>query len=245
MTVVMDGYDSIAFARRFMENFCAATATHKDIKFILEKAGMPQLGMCAGISIAKPHFPFSQSYSLAEGLMKNAKQVKTQYGPDSIALDFHILYDSIATSISDIRSKLKIKDRILTEKPYVIHEGKARDGTKLNEEWAESHKFEKFKLAVEALAVEAVKKLPSSQAHGVRDNLFSEMLSTQEAEWEFLLHTYSDFAAEWEKVQKDRLLYSTIEVKNKEGVSKYHCTCYLDALEAMKFWKDSEGGAKK
>ena len=237
LTVVMDGYESIEFAERFMENFCSMTATHEDTKPILESANLPQLGMCAGISIAKPHFPFSQSYSMAEGLMKNAKQVKTQYGPDSIALDFHILYDSVSTSISDIRSRLNIRDRTLTEKPYVIHEGKAREGTKLSEEWAESHKFAKF-----ALAAEAVKKLPSSQAHGVRDALFSEMRETQEAEWAFLLSSYPDFAKAWEKVQNDSGLYVAID--GKEGKPEYR-TCYLDALEAMKFWQDREGGAKK
>ena len=46
--------------------------------------------MCAGISIAKPHFPFSQSYHMAEELMQNTKEVKKQFGKDYISLDFHI-----------------------------------------------------------------------------------------------------------------------------------------------------------
>ena len=239
LTVVMDGYESLNFVQLFMRAFCEKTATHPDTKPILESANLPQLGMCAGISIAKPHFPFSQSYSLAESLMKNAKQVKTQYGPDSIALDFHILYDSISTSISDIRDRLKLDDRTLTEKPYVVHEGTAREGTALTEEWRVSHKFMKFEKAVEAVNVG---NLPSSQAHGVRDALFSEKRETQEAEWAFLLSSYPEFAKEWEKVQQDRRLYVPIA---GEGREPEYRTCYLDALEAMKFWKDREGGAGK
>ena len=128
---VMDGYKGIDFTRTFMEKFCEKTQEHEAVWPILEKAELPRLGMCAGISIAKPHFPFSQSYHMAEELMQNAKEVKKQFGKDSIALDFHILYDSVATSVSDIRKSLSIREeqdgvpqeRRLTAKPCVVSRG--------------------------------------------------------------------------------------------------------------------------
>ena len=232
LTVAMDGYDSIDFVYSFMNKFCSMTAEHPDTRHILESANMPQLGMCAGISIAKPHFPFYQSYHMAEELMNNAKLVKTKFGPDSIAVDFHILYDSISSSISDIRDKLKLEGRTLTEKPYVILEGNTATAPE-DAEWRLSHKFWKFKVAVNA-----VKELPSSQAHAVRDALFTEKRETQESEWQFLLSSYPKFAEEWKKVQAGSKLYNNIS--NTDFV-----TCYLDALEAMKFWKDMEKGEQQ
>lgn len=215
LTVVMDGYESLRFAELFMRNFCEATQDYPNTKVILQAAGMNRLGMCAGISIAKPHFPFSQSYKLAEELMKSAKLVKKQYGPEAIAMDFHILYDSVVSSLSDIREKLKIDDRILTQKPFVVYP-----------EWSVSHDFAKFEAAVKA-----IKNLPSSQAHQVRESLFSEFRETQEAEWKFLLDTYPEVS--WGDVNDDSKLYAEI------GEGK-HSTVFLDALEMKKFLDDKE-----
>ena len=245
LTVVMDGKRSFEFAQRFMVEFCERTASDPATQPILRCAGLDRLGMCAGISIAKPHFPFSQSYRLAEGLMSNAKQVKDQYGKGSIALDFHILYDSVSTSISDIRKRLEIKEggrtRILTAKPYVVQQGATwnRDkGIGPNEEWNKVHDYDQFDRAREAIT-----KLPSSQAHAVRDALFSELTDTQESEWIFLRDTYSrgkdNFRDAWEKVYQgeDRgHLYVKVEPERDY-------TYFLDALEALKFQegKRSEG----
>lgn len=260
LTAVMDGYKGIDFTRTFMEKFCKKTQDHEAVRPILEKAGLPRLGMCAGISIAKPHFPFSQSYHMAEELMQSAKEVKKQYGKDSIALDFHILYDSVATSVSDVRKSLTIREeqdgsrqeRHLTAKPCVVSRGsreKPDVAGKTDEEkaelerqheaWSRVHDFGAFRRAVDALVrVEAssTKPLfPSSQAHAVREYLFSEHLKTQEAEWAFLMNTYRDFAAEWRKVSEDSpSLYVDLEKNGKDGVF-HHYTHFLDALEAAKF----------
>ena len=227
LTVVMDGYESLTFVENFMTNFCKGTQENSDTKIILESSGIKSLGMCAGISIAKPHFPFSQSYNLAEELMKSAKRAKNQYGPDSIAVDFHILYDSVVSSLSDIRDKIIIDNRILTQKPYVISQGQTLPHA-ADYEWKISHDYNTFKRAVEA-----VKYLPSSQAHGVRDDLFAQQRETQEAEWQFLLTTYHEFKSVWENVQKDSRLYTRIED------DKYN-TVFLDALEMKKFLDDKE-----
>ena len=231
LTVVMDGYESLRFVEKFMINFCNGTQDNSDTKTILESSGIKRLGMCAGISIAKPHFPFSQSYSLAEELMKSAKRVKNQYGPDSIAMDFHILYDSVVSSLSDIRDKIIIDHRILTQKPYVISQGQTLAHA-ADYEWQFSHNYDTFKRAVEA-----VNCLPSSQAHGVRDDLFAQQRETQEAEWQFLLTTYPELKAAWECVQKDLSLYT----KNEDN--KYS-TIFLDALEMKKFLDDKEAQAE-
>ena len=261
LTVVMDGYRSLEFTKLFMEKFCDETARHPDTKDILKCAGLPQLGMCAGVSIVKPHFPFSQAYDLAEGLMNNAKQVKNQYGKDSIALDFHILYDSVSTSIADIRERLKIKEgnakgrtRILTAKPYVIRkseaqkkatEGKEEKDRRPVEEWEKVHDYKHFENARYAIA-----KLPSSQAHAVRDALFSELVDTQESEWEFLLSTYKreGFEEAWGKVKpdNDNQLYVNVgpdpDPNKKLGEREY--TYFLDALEALKFQDGKKDKAK-
>ncbi|MBR5946724.1 hypothetical protein IKZ80_06550 [bacterium] len=261
LTVVMDGYRSLEFTKVFMETFCKKTADHPDTKDILSHVPLPQLGMCAGISIAKPHFPFSQSYDLAEGLMSNAKQVKNQYGTDAIALDFHILYDSVSVSIADIRRRLEIKEggvtRVLTAKPYVVQKGvKYGPNTNANptEEWEKVHDYNQFVEAQKAVA-----KLPSSQAHAVREALFGELVKTQESEWDILLSTYrkEGFEAAWGEVYKEKeTLYGEKErgklyihvgpdpdPKKKLGKREY--TYFLDALEAMKFHADAKGGEKK
>ena len=226
LTVVMDGYESLKFAESFMINFCKATQEDIDTKTILECSGVKSLGMCAGISIAKPHFPFSQSYKLAEELMKSAKRAKNQYGADSIAVDFHILYDSVVYSMSDIRDKIIINNRVLTQKPYIIFQGQTLNHAP-DYEWQVSHNYDTFKKAVEA-----IKYLPSSQAHGVRDDIFSQQRETQEAEWQFLLTAYPEFKTMWENVDKNLNLYTNENDK--------FSTVFLDALEMKKFLDDKE-----
>ena len=243
LTVVMDGYSSLEFTKRFMIEFCDRTASDPDIQPILECAGLPQLGMCAGISIAKPHFPFSQSYHLAESLMNNAKQVKSQYGKDSIALDFHILYDSVSTSIADIRRRLMIGEegqtRVLTAKPYVVRKGEAwgNEGAGPNEEWREVHDYDQFDKAREAIA-----KLPLSQACNVRDALFAYLKDTQESEWAFMLSAYKKegFEEAWRKVKPDNgnQLYVQVGPDPENNLGNREYTYFLDALEALKFQKE-------
>ena len=43
-----------------------------------EAFGVKRLGICAGIAIIKPHYPFHQAYGLAENLLKSAKLVKSE-----------------------------------------------------------------------------------------------------------------------------------------------------------------------
>ena len=200
--------------------------------------------------------------------MKNAKQVKKIYGPDSIALDFHILYDSVSTSIGDIRDRLRIKEkgnagegdkvRMLTAKPYVIERGSKKleiDGDKWARdhkgEWEKVHDFTHFEGYVRALIGEIKdeqekveklpEKLPSSQAHAVRESLFSDLLNTQKSEWEFLLSTYREFKRAWRSVRQSDDLYIPVTITGEHAEEREY-TYFLDALEAMKFLE--EGGER-
>jgi len=255
LTAVMDGEKAIGFAKSFMREFSNQTAEHEDMREILNIAGFSRIGMCAGAAIIKPHFPFAQAYDLAEELTKNAKQVKKYSGSDSIALDFHILYDSVATSIRDIRAKLVIEDsdkkkRQLTAKPYVLNKGEATTDENISEQekndWLKIHDINRFKKAVKALGTKSDQKplLPSSQSHAVREDLFAEFRETQEAEWKYLLGKYEKFAVLWRKVTGNDTPYDDalyIEAKISEDAPD-HRTYFLDALEAVKF---ASAGNKK
>ena len=99
-------------------------------------------------------------------------------------------------------------------------------------EWQISHDYSKFKKAVEAL-----KSLPSSQAHGVRDDLFAQLRETQESEWQFLLSSYSGLNDAWKCVQEDLKLYTEINADE-------YSTVFLDALEMKKFLDDKGNQVK-
>lgn len=250
LTVVIDGYFALVFANKFMEIFCKETETHEAIKPILHAPDhdvISRLGMCAGVSITKAHFPFSQSYHLAEELMANAKEVKKHFGPDSIALDFHILYDSIGSTIKEIRKKLTIDTRRLTAKPYVVAKGQKESTENNKNEWVGIHDYDKFLRALAALDrgdnKDEANTLPYSQAHSVRESLFTEEMQTQEAEWAFLINTYKKFNEKWTSVSGKDSLYMTITQINTDQQNAAdpitHYTYFLDALEAAKFM---EGG---
>jgi hypothetical protein len=240
LTAVMDGAKAIEFTRKYMEKFSSRTAEHPAMKDILKKDGLSRLGMCAGLAIVKPHFPFAQAYDLAAELTKSAKKVKKPSGADAIALDFHVLYDSVAISIEDIREKLSIKDQRLTAKPYALSKGsgssedESEEGKRASQAWLELHDISRFDKAVCALGKrdsEGKRLLPSSQSHTVRGDLFAEARETQEVEWKFLLNKYPEFKNLWSKVADTDLLY------HKMQTDEYYMyfTYFLDALEAVEF----------
>lgn len=203
---------------------------------------LPQIGISAGISITKPHFPFHVSYDLAEELMRNAKEVKTRANFASSALDFHILYDSSASSISAIRKRFAKR----TAKPYVIEiAGKADDPG-----WATAHQFEVFQRAVAALMQEknGRKLLPSSQAHAVRESLFSEQelsdqdIQAQEDLWKILLAKYTKFSDAWKPVYPGANGNGTPPLYTKftdKGNNDAEFTVFLDAIETQTFYESA------
>jgi len=75
--------------------------------------GLPGLGegewltAAAGIAVVKPHYPFHAAYHLAEQLAHNAKQAKKPDWVEAVgrrsAYDFHVLHDSVASPLSELR----------------------------------------------------------------------------------------------------------------------------------------------
>ncbi len=134
MTVVCDGRAAIPFTRQFLIRFEEETGRTKDlspedqplyriIQAVANKAlGAPRLSSCAGISIVKPHYPFSGAYKIAEDLIQSAKEIKNiikhssdhPTNPDAAwpasALDFHIHYDTSGNELEHIRERLTLKE---------------------------------------------------------------------------------------------------------------------------------------
>jgi len=245
LTAIIDGRKALAFTEVFIKEFCKRTgdASHAEphrrclaeiVKNAERHLGAPRLGMAAGVCICKPHFPFSTAYSLAEQLMRNAKKVKTELNRASAAMDFHIMYDSSASTIDAIRDKLRIGDRILTGKPFVIDAVGNTEGNSPveHDEWFKKHDWVNFQRAVSALQAQNGRGralLPSSQAHAVREMLFRQDVPTQEAEWKLLLGKYEEFKKNW-GINGEWQLY-----RGGAGESTKY-TLFLDAIEAASFY---------
>lgn len=237
MTVIIDGKKALAFTCAYLKHFCSLSEKDENIKNVLKSPkayddlGAKRIGVSAGVSIAKPHFPFHASYSLAEELLKSAKTSKRRANPATSSLDFHILYDSTVRDLSIIRELLSRERMTLTAKPFVFE----RAGEPRDKEWADTHDYERFLKAVFALKSrekedEKTRALPSSQAHGFRNVLVSETREVCDAGWGALLDRYPRFAETWNK-----------EVPLFEDNTG--TTVFLDALEALDF--TAEPGQKE
>jgi hypothetical protein len=194
------------------------------------------LGICAGIAIIKPHYPFHQAYHLAEQLMQSAKKSK-EILPSLSALDYHVLYDSSGVDLDEIRGKFK---GFKVARPYIITpeetakdlvdkddkktvEQKSKDKTLI-----ENHHFSQLAGRVEAMGKEedGKRKIPNSQLHTLRERLH---LGTSEADAfaNTIKHRYPIF----EKLEP--LFFE------EKGESFTH---FLDAMEIAEFWKGFENG---
>lgn len=97
VTFVCDGRIGLTLATLFLKEFEKEAA---DIKL---------LTACAGISIAKSHYPFAPSYALSESLCGNAKKIvretKKQGNLEFSGLDWHIAASGLIGSIGEIRER--------------------------------------------------------------------------------------------------------------------------------------------
>jgi hypothetical protein len=215
-----------------------------------EKPSITRLGMCAGVAIVKPHYPFHQAYELAEQLLKSAKQVKkkVRHKPcdeevslPCSAIDFHVLYDSSGVRLEDIRQKLKVEDgSLLYAKPYVVTnvtENVFDDG------WLSRRTWDKLATRVKVMSdtEDDKRKLPNSQMHHIRESLHRGRLEA-EAEVDLLKQRYSSNDPQKDKgfgkllCDDDRLFFS--ERHTKDGVVlDVYATHFLDALDVVGFWK--------
>lgn len=89
------------------------------------------LKACAGISIAKTHYPFARSYELSEALCKEAKryakfssnQKRLELEANFSALDWHIAASGLSGSIQEIREReYKVSSGSLNMRPVRLEQ---------------------------------------------------------------------------------------------------------------------------
>jgi hypothetical protein len=258
LTILCDGQYALKFTHDFLTEFENQTSRSDIIKEVAQNAfGTPRLGICAGVAIIKPHYPFHQAYELAEQLLKSAKKVKenikhlrkTEKGTGEAiqlpcsALDFHILYDSAHSELSEIRDeKLKVADKTsLCAKPYVVTE--TLDGQD-NNDWLKYRRFEELRKRVEAMTEPANddvtrRALPSSKLHEIRQSLFRGK-DVADAEATLVKNRLSLHKKKSEDRSAKEIFEKEILIEEKTlfftdlGKSFTH---FLDAIEAVDFWK--------
>jgi hypothetical protein len=208
--------------------------------------GVPRLGICAGVAIVKAHFPFHQAYKLAEQLLKSAKDVKRRIKSKNkneqypcSALDYHILYDSTASRLEEIRDKMKSDNQAtwLYARPYVVSE--FSDATLEREiielTWCKNRRWSELDDCVAAMMAkddDNKRQLPNSQLHTLREALYLGKAET-DARTRLVNHRYDDkgFGKLLWEPKTETLFFP----ENDEG--KEHATHFLDALDIVEFRK--------
>ena len=265
LTVMCDGKDALRFTNKFLTAFEVETARidHEIFGDIISKVAgnaftPKRLSACAGVAIVKPHFPFSAAYDLAEGLITSAKRVKklvtdpnkkddkhpeikTPWPCSSI--DFHALYDSSSSELSEIRRKLRVDDDAtkLYARPYVVTcESLLQEGaTAANgREWALQHHWSKLQSCVEAILInddEGRRALPNSQLHDLRAALFLGRETTK-ARYALIRERYIDKGIK--KLEADDGKLFAEDLKPDDDDKSRHITYLLDAMDAANFWRE-------
>ena len=198
-----------------------------------------RLSACAGVSIVKPHFPFSVAYDLAESLIRTAKTVKQIVTLDNSAtpypcsaIDFNILYDSSVVDLDNIRDRLSIEDgnTQLYNRPYVVTSpSQLQPVSDDAKEWVEFHSWSKLCHQVQALKATddetGDRLLPTSQMHDLRNGLFQGRAAS-DAQIALIQKRYSNngFA---QLIESSGSLFA----QSLEG--PIHCTRFLDALDSL------------
>lgn len=234
LTVLCEGRSSLEFTHKFLQAFEAQTeqsiaelGDHQTIvRDIAHKTyGVGRLSACAGVAVIKSHFPFSVAYTLAEDLIKSAKQVKKLVPVPCSALDFHILYDTSNVSLENIRQKLIVdqKQTKLYGRPYVI-----TDVAKLPEiDWVEPRQWKHLQERLEKLKAkddDDRRLLPNSQMHDLRAGLFLGQ-APADARYKLIRDRYPDLRLL--AANKDSLFWqeTTDQIINVTG--------FLDAMDAL------------
>ncbi|TVQ16294.1 MAG: hypothetical protein EA367_20530 [Leptolyngbya sp. DLM2.Bin15] len=264
LTVVCDGHYALEFTREFLQAFEQQTKDHESIAPIAKAAfGVGRLSACAGVAIAKRHFPFSVAYSLAAELISSAKQVKQQItcpatnsileGPPfpCSAIDFHILYDTTGIDLEAIQAKLTPEAQTrLYNRPYIVSKLAQLEQAE-GFAWAQLHGWETLNQRVQWLKQgkalgdsrdqstphTADEKHPpplsSSQYHLLRDALFRGK-DAADAQYGLIRQRY-DLAKFAESQAGDSLFHTAAD-----DSGEVFATSFLDALEAMDFLKNDK-----
>ncbi len=254
MTIICDGQYAIKFTRDFLTKFVEETKKPK-IQDVFPKG--IDLGICAGIAIIKPHFPFHQAYDLAAELLQSAKKTK-QISTSLSAFDYHVLYDSSGTTLDEIRGKTPFVAR-----PYVVTDlekaksfvdadteenRKKTDAIKIDEKkWLENHHFSKLEKRVNTMKKtedddETKRKLPNSQMHILREGLFvaDTTLNTQkevDARAKLIAHRYETFKHLFADEKEETLFFDAVLFDKNDDEAQTKRTHFLDALDIVEFWK--------
>jgi hypothetical protein len=245
LTVICDGQYAIRFTLEFLRAFEIQTSLDDDehcggiiSKIAFRAFGVNRLGICAGISIVKPHYPFHAAYELAESLLKSAKQVKhfgggDRSGPSLSALDFHILYDSSASELDLIREKLFVDNGAtrLTARPYVVSED--AEASEKTSAWLHRRLWKELENRVVAMRVPdqedaSRRALPNSQLHWLRETLFRGATEA-DAVMKLIRDRYRDKG--FDTLLVGNSLFADSDSQNPKE------TYLLDAIDVVDFWK--------
>lgn len=263
LTVLCDGQFALKFTHDFLAEFEKQTSENETIWEMANNAfgnkdknnpSIKRLGICAGIAIVKPHYPFHQAYELAEQLLKSAKQVKAKVlQPDGkqlpcSAMDFHVLYDSSGVELKQIREKLVVDEgkTYLYAKPYIVTQtSDLEKADNDNKDWFTPRTWNELEARVCAMSAkddDNKNKLPNSQLHHIRESLQRGKAET-DSEINLFSHRYAnkeidkDFDKLLGKKDEPKSLFFD-EKHNKDGVDiDGYTTHFLDALDVVEFWK--------
>jgi len=280
LTVLCDGQYALKFVYEFLRQFESETEKIKEYDYLKKDSegnpllvdgktvfetltgivpeianiafGVPRLGICAGVEIVKPHFPFHQAYELAEQLLRSAKDVKRRIKSKSkgeqypcSALDYHILYDSTASRLEEIRDRMKSDNQAtwLYARPYVVSDfsDATLDSEIIEPNWCRKRRWSELENRVAAMMAkdnDNKRKLPNSQLHTLREALYLGKAET-DARLNLIRHRYKEKELEkgfdvllFNKGKEKPTLFFAEEDDGKKGA-----THFLDALDIVEFRK--------
>jgi hypothetical protein len=274
MTIICDGQAALQFTHDYLQAFEKETGeshelfekgspqSEDDLKDIVAQIAYEafkdrRLSACAGIAIVKPHYPFFSAYDLAAELIDSAKdKVKAHVVKDDgnrhrpwpcSALDFHALYDSTASELEAIRSRL-VKDGGQTRlwaRPYVVTSSRNLSGaTEAGQDWAADHHWKELEARIDAILKtdendEGRRALPNSQLHDLRTGLFLGEKGA-DARYQLISHRYENLSLKAFEERPDTLFFE--DKDNSDWTGK--ATKLLDAMDAANFWVEKESKNK-
>jgi hypothetical protein len=254
LTIICDGQYAIKFTKDFLNEFVKETKK-PEIQDIFPNG--VDLGICAGIAIIKPHFPFHQAYDLAAELLqsaKNSKKISTSFS----AFDYHVLYDSSGTTLEEIREKTPFVARPYvvtpkeTAKEFIDVDNKEKRMKSVSQKadektWIKDHHFDQLKTRVDAMIEpekddETKRKLPNSQMHVLREGLFVtettlDIQKEVDARAKLIAHRYETFKHLFVDEKEETLFFNAVLFDKIEGENETKRTHFLDALDIVEFWK--------
>lgn len=242
LTILCEGAKAIDFTVEFLRAFEDETARCPEVKAVAEHG----LSACAGVAIVKPHFPFHRAYELAEGLIKQAKAVKTWAVDDKSvpvpcsAFDFQILFDSSGGDLEPIRARMAAVNEPntrLTFRPYVVTDhGKFNRVTDAkNLTWLTQHHLDRLLDARSALEKKVSSDepdqrgdrsvLPRTQQHALREALH-DGIAASDARLKEIEHRYP---IGWDALRKEKSLF--FPAVDKKG--DFTRTYLIDAMDLI------------